>query len=291
MVKLLKIARARPVLVAVAALGMAWGQASAAQTANDGADGGGDLRAATQNPISSMNSLPFKLTFDNGAANGDANILSIQPVLPVTVGDWNLVNRIIAPLIDAPGGIPGLPDNPGVGDTTKSGRVFGLGDINYSLFLNPLETKGSLIWGVGGSITAPTATDDRLGSGKWSAGPTAVGLVQPKWGTYGMLVRHLWSFAGDNDRRDVNQSLIEPFVNYNLEKGWYVISDSVITADWEIKSGDKVTLPLGGGIGRIFKIGNQPMNMRAEYYYNVVQPDGAPNWTIGATIQFLFPKK
>lgn len=79
---------------------------------------------------------------------------------------------------------------------------------NKSLFLNPLETRGKLIWGLGGSITAPTATDDRLGSGKWSAGPTAVGLVQPDWGTYGMLARHLWSFAGEDDRRDVNQSLL-----------------------------------------------------------------------------------
>ncbi|MBT8134169.1 MAG: hypothetical protein KJO03_06640, partial [Gammaproteobacteria bacterium] len=90
----------------------------------------GDLRAATQNPISSMYSLPFKFTFDNGADNGDANILNIQPVLPVSVGDWNLVNRIIIPLADAPGGIPGLPNNPGIGDTTDSGRTTGLGDIN-----------------------------------------------------------------------------------------------------------------------------------------------------------------
>jgi len=88
----------------------------------------------------------------------------------------------------------------------------------------------------------------------------------------------------------VSQSLLEPFVNYNLEKGWYLISDMVITMDWEISSGDKVTLPLGGGVGKIFKIGNQPMNMRAEYYYNVIHPDAGPKWTIGGTIQFLFPK-
>jgi hypothetical protein len=250
----------------------------------------GNLRAATQNPISSMYSLPFKFIFDNGADNGDANFLNVQPVLPVTVGNWNLVNRIIVPLADAPGGIPGLPNNPGVGDTTESGRTSGLGDINYSLFFNPLETKGSLIWGMGGSITAPTASDDRLGSGKWAAGPTAVGLVQPKWGTYGMLARQLWSFAGDNDRREVSQALFEPFVNYNLDQGWYLISDSVITVDWKVKSGEKVTLPLGGGVGKIFKVGNQPMNTRVEAYGNVVKPDGAPDWTIGGTIQFLFPK-
>lgn len=237
-----------------------------------------------------MYSLPFKFTFDNGADNGDANILAIQPVLPATVGAWNLVSRFIIPLADAPGGVTGLPSNPGVGETSKSSRTSGLGDINYSLFFNPLETKGSLIWAAGASISAPTATDDRLGSGKWSAGPTAVGLVQPEWGTYGMLLRHLWSFAGDGDRRDVSQSLIEPWLNYNLENGWYLITDPVITVDWKIKSGDEMTVPLGGGVGKILKVGNQPMNLRAEAYYNVVNPDGAPDWNIGATIQFLFPK-
>ena len=281
----------RSAIVAFFSLALTGG-CGVAQGAEESAQGesGASLRAATQNPISSMYSLPFKFTFDNGATNGDANFLNIQPVLPVTVGDWNLVNRIIIPLANAPGGIPGLPNNPGVGDPSESGRTSGLGDINYSLFFNPREPKGKLIWGVGGSITAPTASDDRLGSGKWSAGPTVIGLVQPGWGTYGALARHLWSFAGEDDRRDVNQSLIEPFVNYNLDNGWYLISDSVITVDWEIKSGDKVTLPLGGGFGKIFQVGKQPMNARVEAYYNAIRPDGAPDWTIGGTIQWLFPK-
>jgi len=251
---------------------------------------GGDLRAATQNPISSMISLPFKFTYDSGADNGDASFLNIQPVIPVTVGEWNLVNRVIIPLADAPGGVPGLPDNPGIGDPSDPGRTSGLGDINYSLFFNPLETKGSVIWGIGGSVTMPTATDDRLGSGKWSVGPTAVALTQPEWGSVGVLGRHLWSVAGDSDRSSVSQTLVEPFINYNLDNGWYLVSDSVITYDWKIKSGDKMTLPLGGGVGKIFKVGEQAMNVRVEAYSNVVKPDGAPDWTIGATIQWLFPK-
>lgn len=263
---------------------------AAAPLAASEKESGGGLRAATQNPISALISLPFKFTFDNGAENGDANTLNIQPVVPMTVGDWNLVSRAIVPLINAPGGITGLPDNPGVGEPVDKGRTSGLGDINYTLFFNPLETKGRLIWGAGPSITMPTASDDRLGSGKWSGGASVVGLTQPGWGTYGTLLRHLWSFAGDGDRRDVNQSLIEPFVNYNLEKGWYLISDSVITVDWKAESGDEVTLPLGGGVGKIFKIGNQAMNSRVEAYYNIVHPDAGPDWTIGGTIQFLFPK-
>jgi hypothetical protein len=252
-------------------------------------DGGG-LGAAVQNPISSLVSVPFKFTFDNGAANGDANILNIQPVIPVTVGNWNLVNRFIVPLANAPGGVTNLPSNPGIGDPTEPGSVTGLGDINYTLFFSPVEPTNGVVWGIGPSITAPTATDDRLGSGKWSGGPSAVALLQPGWGTYGGLVRHLWSFAGDGNRRDVSQTLIEPFINYNLQNGWYLISDSVITYDWNLVGSNGWTVPVGGGVGRVTKWGEQPVNLRGEAYYNVVRPNSAPEWTVGFTVQFLFPK-
>ena len=165
----------------------------------------------------------------------------------------------------------------------------GLGDINYSLFFSPVKSE-TAIWGIGPSITLPTASDKELGSEKWSAGPTGVVLFQPKWGTFGGLVRHLWSFAGDSDRDDVNQTLFEPFVNYNLPEGWYLIADIIITANWEASSSNTWTVPLGGGIGKLFKIGDQAMNARTEAYYNVEKPDGAPDWQWGFTIQFLFPK-
>lgn len=250
------------------------------------AQGGGDLRAAVQNPVGAMYSLPFKFTFDYGAPNGEASFLNIQPVIPITVGDWNLINRIIAPLIDTPGEVAGTPEipNPPPGDGAT-----GLGDINYSLFVSPAKPE-KFIWGVGPSIMLPTATDDQLGSEKWSAGPTGIVLFQPKWGTYGMLGRHLWSFAGEDDRPDVNQSLIQPFVNYNLAKGWYLFTDIIITANWEADSDNRWTVPLGGGVGKLLKVGKQPINVRTEAYYNVEKPDNAPEWQWGFTIQFLFPK-
>jgi hypothetical protein len=248
--------------------------------------GGGDLRAAVQNPVGAMYSLPLKFTFDFGAPNGEASFLNIQPVIPITVGDWNYINRIIAPLIDTPGQVTGTPEipNPPPGDGAT-----GLGDINYSLFVSPAKPKG-FIWGLGPSIMLPTASDAQLGSEKWSAGPTGVILVQPKWGTYGGLVRQLWSFAGDDDRASVNQTLIEPFLNYNLDKGWYLISDMIIIANWQADSSNRWTVPLGGGVGKLLKIGNQAINVRTEAYYNVEKPDSAPDWQWGFTVQFLFPK-
>jgi hypothetical protein len=250
--------------------------------------GGGDLRSAVQNPISSLISVPFKFTFDYGANNGDGTIMNINPVVPVTVGNWNLVNRALIPVASVDGAIQG-PNNPSPAPG-EGGSASGLGDINYSLYFSPVKYD-KLIWGVGPSLNLPTASDDQLGSGKWSTGITAVALTVPSWGSMGILGRQLWSFAGESDRKDVNQTLIEPFLNYNLDKGWFLLTDIVMTANWEADSSNRWTIPLGGGVGRVFKLGNQAINSRLEAYYNAERSAGSPDYTIHFTWQFLFPKK
>jgi hypothetical protein len=250
------------------------------------AQGGGDLRAKVQNPVSAMYSLPFKFIFDYGAPNGEASFLNIQPVIPATKGDWNLVSRAIIPLVHLTGPVAGTPEIP---NPSKGEGATGLGDINYSLFFSPVKYK-KWIWGIGPSISLPTATSNQLGSGKWSAGATGVVLTQPKPWSLGVLVRQIWSFAGKSDRADVNQFLIEPFVNYNLKGGWYFLTDMIITANWDAPSGQRWTVPLGGGVGKLIKIGKQPINVRTEAYYNVEKPDAGPDWQWGFTVQFLFPR-
>jgi len=190
------------------------------------------------------------------------------------------------PLIDTPGLVTGTPEIP---NPVQGDGATGLGDINYSVFLSPAK-PGKIIWGIGPSLMMDTATDDQLGSGKWSAGPTAVVLIQPKPWTLGLLGRQLWSFAGDSDRASVNQLLLEPFINYNLAKGWYLITDMILTANWQADSSNRWTIPLGGGVGKMFEIGSQKMNTKLEAYYNVVKPNGAPDWFMSWTLQFLFPR-
>lgn len=246
-----------------------------------------DLQAKVQNPVGNIYSLPFENTFDFGAPDGTAYILTVQPVIPVRIGNWNLINRVIAPLIYAPGIIVNIPSLPAGG--TQGESRFGLGDINYTGFLSPANA-GKLIWGVGPSLTMPTATDDSLGSKKWSGGASVVLLTQPKPWSLGILLRHLWSFAGDEDRADVNQSMIQPFVNYNLDKGWFLTTDPVILGNLDAPDENKWTVPLGGGFGRMFKIGKRPINTRLRAYYNVVRPEGAPDWQLQFTFQLIYPK-
>ena len=254
----------------------------------------GQLGADAANPIASMISVPFEQTIDFGAENGTAYILNIQPVIPIKAGDWNLINRPIIPVAHVGGftaGLPGIPTLPeGIPENVQISGATGLGDINYSLFLSPANS-GKVTWGVGPSISFPTATDPLLGTEKWSAGPTVVALVQPGSLTVGALVRQIWSFAGAADRSDVSQFMLQPFVNLQLGGGWYLSTSPILTANWTASAGNKWTVPLGGGGGKILKLGQQPVNIRVEAYSNVEVPKGGPDWSAKFTFQLMFPTK
>ena len=133
------------------------------------------------------------------------------------------------------------------------------------------------------------ATDSLLGSGKYSAGPAAVALTMQGHWVIGALANQQWSYAGWGDN-DVSAFLIQPFVNYNLPHGWYLVSAPIITANWEADSGDKWTVPIGAGIGKIQRFGKLPLNLQLQAFYNVEKPDNGPDWQLRFQIQFLFPK-
>jgi hypothetical protein len=248
------------------------------------------LAAAAQNPVAAMYSLPLQNnTYLGVGPNHDrtADVLNIQPVLPFTVGGWNIISRTIAPLIHTPGLATGLEDVP---TTSPFGTShFGFGDINQSVYFSPAASQ-SVIWGVGPSVSLPTATNRALGSGKLSIGPAAVALVMPKPWVIGVLGRQLWSVAGPSGRADVSQLLVQPFVNYNLAGGWYLVSSPVITSNWNAGPGDRWTVPIGGGDGKIFKIGDQPMNAQIQAFDYPVSPTGGPRWAVRFQLQFLFPR-
>jgi hypothetical protein len=238
-----------------------------------------ELAKAAQNPIAHMISLPFQenVNFNYGPENKAQNVLNIQPVIPVTLSpDWNLITRTIVPVISQPPFAPGQETE------------FGLGDIQSSAFFSPAKTKG-FVWGVGPIAQLPSHTDDRLGSPIWGLGPTVVALrIDGPW-VYGALVNNVWSLGG-NDTTKYNNFLLQPFVNYNFgNSGTYLLSGPIITANW--RTGNWV-VPLGGGIGQIFKaFGKQPVNASLQALYNVAHPEGlGPDWSIRFQVQLLFPK-
>jgi len=170
-----------------------------------------------------------------------------------------------------------------------TGSAFGLGDITWQPFFGPAE-PGKVIWGVAPVLVMPTATEDRYASDKWSAGVGAVALTMPgKW-VIGMLTQNVWSFAGKSSAPDVNKFIFQYFVNYNLDGGWYLSTTPIITANWEAPSSDRWTVPFGGGVGRLVRFGNQPVDFKLAAYWNAERPTYAPDWSLQFTVKFLFPK-
>jgi len=238
-----------------------------------------DLAKAAQNPVASMISLPLQnnTNFKYGPLDETQNILNIQPVWPVSLNEnWNLITRTILPVISQPGVYPGQD------------RSFGLGDLNFTGFVSP-SNPGKLIWGIGPSLLMPTATDDALGADKWGLGPSLVLLTMPGNWVVGALINNIWSIGGSGEN-DTNSFLGQYFINYNLKDGWYITSAPILTANWEAESGDQWTVPFGGGFGKIFKVGKQPINGQISAYYNVEKPESGADWQLRAQVQLLFPK-
>jgi len=257
-----------------------------------------ELAKKTQNPVADLISVPLQSNFNFGAGfhhNKMTYVLNVQPVIPISISeDWNLITRTIMPIINQPSLFPTF------GGSVHSTTGTGLGDINPTVFLSPAK-PGELIWGVGPTMTLPTATDRDLGSGKWSMGPAAVALTMQGHWVLGALVNNQWSVGGWGDK-PVNAMLFQWFVNYNLPDGWYLTTSPIVTADWKAdKAGDVWTAPLGGGFGKLFRLGQivpleghpiakLPINTQLAAYGNVAKPEFGPAWQLRFQIQFLFPK-
>jgi hypothetical protein len=241
-----------------------------------------ELAKLAQNPVGTLISLPFQnnTNLNFGPEKGTQNILNIQPVIPISVSsEWNVITRTILPVIWNPPLFPGDDRTTGIGDTT------------LTAFLSPAK-PGKWIWGAGPIVQIPTNSNAELGNKNWGLGPSAVVLHldhESPW-VYGVLVNNVWSLSSHERGGSYNNGLIQPFVNYNFKGGTYLTSAPIATVNWKADSGNKWTVPIGGGIGHIFHFGRLPVNTQLSAYYNVVRPDDAANWQIRFQIQLMFPK-
>jgi hypothetical protein len=243
-----------------------------------------ELAKLAQNPVGNLISLPFQnnTNLNYGPLRKTQNILNIQPVIPIEISpEWNIITRTIVPVVSQPALFEG------------DSRVNGIGPTAFSAFLSPADPKGGVIWGAGPIVQIPTTSDSALGSYRWGLGPSFVILHLDKgdpW-VYGFLVNNVWS-VGTGGGGAYNNFLLQPFINYNFKEheGLYLTSSPIVTADWRADASNKWTVPLGGGIGKIFHLGRLPVNAQISAYYNVIKPDFGPNWQIRAQVQLMFPK-
>jgi hypothetical protein len=241
---------------------------------------GADLAKKLNNPISDLVSVPFQFNWQNGIGPKDQTqyILNIQPVMPFSVTeDMNLIVRVIAPIVSQP--------PVGTGGLAASG----VADVLASFFLSP--KRGSITWGVGPVISLPSTNVPTLGTQKWSAGPTGVALKQKNGWTVGTLVNQIWSFAGQTDRRTVNQMFLQPVVVYTTAKLWSFTANSESTADWKVESPNRWTVPVNLAFSKLSSFGTFPASYQFGWGYFVKKPVDGPTWKVRATITILMPKK
>jgi hypothetical protein len=221
-------------------------------------EAGGAPRTLTQqklNPLAYSINLPATLSlgFGVGPRRDTEPTLNFQPRVPLGLTeDWRIVTRSNLSIIHVP-----APED-----------VTGLGDIDVSLFLTPAKAA-KWVWGAGPIFQFPTATDTALGTGRWSAGPTAALLyVDGPW-VNGILVSHLWSFAGPSSRQDVSLTQIEVQFSYAFSNDWYIQTAPTLSHDWRAPGGQDWVIPIGADVGRTFTLGSQGMSLQIGAYYNV----------------------
>src|SRR5262249_47799949 len=77
-----------------------------------------ELAKKTQNPVADLISVPFQNNFNFGAGSKDqmVYILNVQPVIPIHLTEnWNLIARIITPIINQPSLFPHVDNASGLG--------------------------------------------------------------------------------------------------------------------------------------------------------------------------------
>lgn len=240
------------------------------------------------NPLAQIWSLSFqhnRINVGGDLVEDDTiNVTNFQPILPIPLkDDWMFFARPVITYIDAPtsGELAGdSPFHPTIGGINRDA---GIGDTILPMGIGKSKL-GGWTWGLGVSFIFPTADHPLHGSNKYQAGPAAIAVHTSDDWVVGGLLQHWWDIgndsASDDDpivkahhEQDANHTDLQYFIIRQLPKAWELRASPHITADWEADSDNRWTIPLGIGVGKMFKLGPMPVKLMAEVQYPVVKPD------------------
>jgi len=279
---------------------------SAGGSSGKGGSGGENLANQATNPAAALIQLQLQNVFQperHGRATGYSNTFIIQPVVPFSLGKdsyfQNLIWRGTLPIISqpdldlggatiatTPAGSVRIPAGTAVEGKTE------LGDF-VNLLVPAHKQKVSdtfgFTWGPVAAVSIPTASDPTAGTEKLSIGPGLLGMGAKKnvftegdtvqFGLYGY---QWWSVAGNRGRDEVSEMFMGPILNYHFasffgQKNWYLRwTDELASFNWKESSDEVVQFPVGVGLGRVFAIGKQPVNVFVAGNYNALYRGSAP---------------
>ena len=240
--------------------------------AEEPTQGGQSLEQAASDPTASLMNIQIQNVYTGDYHNLDdesGNAILLRSAVPFQTGSLKHIARATLPIVtDTPAGDDGLGD--------------------LVLFDLIVFDKSWGRWGVGPVVLLPTATDDEIGAEKWAIGPALGFVARNQKLMWGVFNQNLFSFAGDNDREDVNVSIVQPIINYSLPNQWSIgTSEMNITYDWE--KSDWTALPLGLKLAKMVTFGQLPVQFSGPYEYNFADDYVSPAWTVNFTVKFLFP--
>jgi len=238
-----------------------------------------ELAKKLNNPVSTLISVPlqYNIDFNIGSADGTKQFVNVQPVIPTSLNEhWNLITRVIVPVVY---------QNDVFG---KSGDQFGLGDITPTFFFSPKEPiSGGWTLAAGPVFLLPTATDRLLGSDKWGIGPSVLAVRQTADGwTYGALANHIWSVTGDSDRSEISSTLLQPFLARQFPGARTITVNFESTYDWY---GEKWKVPMNVSYSKVTHWGHRTVSYQGGVRYFFETPGDGPDWGLRFTLTLLFP--
>lgn len=241
-----------------------------------------------ENPVNRITTIPFNYQIytgtgrnsDGSEGNQIQNQLSLRPVLPIILNDnWMFISRTVIPVeISTPN-----YNSQGISSSYTSG----LGNITLSGFLTPRNQESKLLWGFGPVVSTPTASSLNTGNYDWGLGPTLMAVYRTGPWVVGSIVNNVWSVGSVNNPE--NKMDWQFFAHYNLENGWALSTSPEIFANWTESGSNCVSLPLGFGVSKTFKVGEQICNAGVQQYYYVLHPDNGPQYMAQFTFTLVFP--
>lgn len=250
----------RPALLVAGSL------AACAAHAQQGGESVEKVAAELANPLAPVTTLAAQVRaeFGNGPQDQTHYTVRLQPsFFKPLPGNAAFLLRTILPFraIDFPG------------------RVDGVGDLTLVPYYVPDITRKVFV-GYGASLGIPTASNDLLGSGKWTAGPAVIFAVTGQPLTWGALAQHAWSVAGPAERANLSVTTVQPFATYLLGGGWSLNLTSESSYNWQARTGSGWTIPLTAGVSRVVEFGGRYVNFGAAVVGYPKKPDFAPDWEL-----------